>query len=244
MTRQMLLIFALLAAIAPSVPAQSTDTAGVEKELRRMTGELMDAVAPGNWEVWDRYLDDAVLITDENGLTMTKSELHDSFKPLPPGYSGSIEITRFRLQLHGETAIALHEDFEHEDILGHKIEARYRITDTYMRKKGRWQMIASQVFVVPTDPAMASVDPKIYDAYAGIYQLTPAVTYTVAREGNKLFGQRSGHDKQELLPEGDTIFFVAGAPRSRKVFVKDESGKASELRDRRDGRDLVWTRAQ
>ena len=242
MTKHVLLIFALLSAAVAS--AQSTDTASLEKELKRMTAELMDAVAPGKWEVWDRYLDDSVLITDENGETMTKTQLHDGFKPLPSGYSGSIEIAKFRVQLHGDTAIVLHEDFEREDIFGHHLEARYRMTDTYMREKDGWRMVASQVFVVNTDPPVANVDLKLYDAYAGVYQLTPEVTYTVTREGNKLFGQRIGRDKQELLPEDDTIFFVAGAPRSRKVFARDSTGKVIELRDRREGRDLVWTRAK
>lgn len=105
-------------------------------------------------------------------------------------------------------------------------------------------MVASQVFVVPTDPAVAVVDAKLYRDYVGIYELTPTVTYTVTQEGTKLFGQRTGHEKQELLPEADSIFFIPGAPRSRKVFARDADGKVTELRDRRDGRDLVWTRAK
>jgi hypothetical protein len=234
--------FLLCITLAPQLFAATTPPPSDEQELKRITAELMDAVAPGEWEVWDRYLDDRAFITDENGNIMSKEELHASFKPLPPGYSGSIEIAKFRAVFHGDTAIVLHEDFERENVLGHPIEAHYRLTDTYIREKDGWRMVASQVFVVPTDPAAASVDPKVYDKYVGVYELTPTVTYTITREANKLFGQRTGRDKQELLPEADSVFFISGEPRSRRVFTSDASGRVIELRDRRDGRDLIWTR--
>jgi len=31
--------------------------------------------------------------------------------------------------------------------------------------------------------------------------------------------------------------------RTRKIFVLDATGKAARITDRRDGRDIVWTRA-
>ena len=39
------------------------------------------------------------------------------------------------------------------------------------------------------------------------------------------------------------MFFTAGAPRTRKIFMRDAAGKVVRILDRRDGRDVVWTRA-
>jgi hypothetical protein len=57
-------------------------------------------------------------------------------------------------------------------------------------------------------------------------------------------GERTGRPKQALLPESEMVFFTPGAPRTRKIFVLDATGRAARIIDRRDGRDIVWTRAE
>ena len=58
------------------LPAAARAAAGpTEAELRRMTGELLSAVASGDWAVWDRYLDDSMVYTSEDGRTMTKATM-------------------------------------------------------------------------------------------------------------------------------------------------------------------------
>jgi len=213
-----------------------------DAELKGVVREMLDAVAPGHWEVWDRYTDDAVLYTSENGQTMTKAELHADFGPLPKGYTGSLQTERFEIRVHGDTAIVVHHDHERMNVLGHAIEARYIGTDTYVRKGGAWKMVATQVHAVLADPPVGAVDRRRFDEYVGTYELAPEVRTAVTREGDRLFAERSGRPKQELLPEAEGVFFVAGAPRSRKIFVRGPDGKVSALADRRDGRDLVWRR--
>lgn len=44
--------------------------------------------------------------------------------------------------------------------------------------------------------------------------------------------------------ETDTVFLTPGAPRTRKLFVRDASGRVTRMIDRRDGRDIVWTRSE
>ena len=80
------------------------------------------------------------------------------------------------------------------------------------------------------DPAPATiVDRRGWDDYVGRYDLSPSVSFTVTREGDRLYGQRTGRPKQELLPETDTVFFNAGAPRTRKIFVRDAAGKVVRI---------------
>jgi hypothetical protein len=229
---------------APSVaaPAAKPD-AGVAGELRRATQELMSAVASGNWAVWDKYLDDSITYTAEDGRTLTKAQLREEMKPLPPGFSGTIEVETADVRQHGDVAVVSHEDLEHETVFGQKLVSHYHATDTWLRRGGRWRMIASQVLVRLADPAPASIDARVLDDYVGTYELSPTTAYVVTRQGDKLFGERTGRPKQALLPETETVFFTPGAPRTRKIFARSAGGNVVRIIDRRDGRDIVWTRA-
>jgi len=241
----MISIFGLLAVLLLPTNAPAEKASGrTEAELKKMTGELLSAVASGDWAVWDRYLDDSMIYTSEDGRTMTKAQLKEEIKPLPPGFSGTIEVESAEIHVYGDSAVVSHEDLERENVFDQKLVSHYHITDTWTRKDGRWRLVASQVLVRLQDPAPATiVDRRGWDDYVGRYDLSPSVSFTVTREGDRLYGQRTGRPKQELLPETDTVFFNAGAPRTRKIFVRDAAGKVVRIVDRRDGRDLLWTRA-
>jgi hypothetical protein len=234
----------LLAAVLIGCGARSPATAGKEDEaaLRGIVAEMLAAIAPGKWEVWDRHLDESMLYTDENGKTLTKADLHKEFTPLPPGFSGYLEIAHLQARVSGDTAIVVHEDLEHETVFGQKLEARYLTTNTFLRRGGRWRLVAAQVHAILADPPVGRSDARTLDACVGVYELSPTVRYAVTREGDRLFGQRSGRPRQELRPETDGVFFIAGAPRSRKIFPRGPGGEVVAMLDRRDGRDLVWKR--
>jgi hypothetical protein len=234
-----LLLLTASASASLAAPAKPT---GVADELKRATQELMSAVASGDWAVWDRYLDDSILYTAEDGRTLTKAQLREEMKPLPPGFSGTIEVESADVRQHGDVAVVSHEELEHETVFGQKLVSHYHGTDTWLRKGGRWRLIASQMLVRLADPAPASIDARVLDDYVGTYELSPTTAYVVTREGDKLFGERTGRPKQELTPETETVFFTPGAPRTRKIFARDGSGKVVRIIDRRDGRDIVWTR--
>ena len=233
----LLLWAASVASAAPTKPP-----AGVADELKRATQELMSAIAIGNWAVWDKYLDDSILYTAEDGRTLTKTQLREEMKPLPPGFSGTIEVESADVRQHGDVAIVSHEVLERETVFGQKLVSHYHTTDTWLRKGGRWRVIATQVLVRLADPAAATVNPRIFDDYVGHYEVSPTMTMEVTREKDKLFAERNGRPKQELLPETETVFFTPGAPRTRKIFARDSGGKVVKIFDRRDGRDIVWTR--
>ena len=213
-----------------------------EPDLERITQELLDAVTRGDRDPWLLYLADDCLLTTEDGRTLTKRELVDQIHPLPAGSAGTLKMANPKVRSYGTTAVITYDALETETIYGQELKTLYHTTDTYLFAFGHWRMIASQGTVVPKDPPLAKVDPKVYDAYAGTYELAPGVTYTVTREGAKLFGQRSGAPRRELLPEAEDRFFLSG-DRGVKIFVRERDGRAVRLLDRRDGNDLVWKRA-
>ncbi|HKR12914.1 MAG TPA: serine hydrolase [Pyrinomonadaceae bacterium] len=71
---------------------------------------------------------------------------------------------------------------------------------------------------------VTQVDPRLLQTYVGQYDAGPSVTVSITRDGEKLIMQR-GNERQELLPESETGFFIPDAPRSLYSFFKDASGQ-------------------
>ena len=51
----------------------------------------------------------------------------------------------------------------------------------------------------------AKIDPAVYDAYAGRYELVPGLILNVTREDDRLMVQPTGQAKAEMVPESETL---------------------------------------
>jgi hypothetical protein len=219
---------------------QSPADLATEKELVRIAQELYDAIAVGNKAPWEKYVADDLIYTDENWQILTKKDLLAGLRPLPKGYSGSIRIANVRSRINVDSAVLSYRALEEEFIFGQKLAPIYLVTDTYFKRNGRWQMIASHVIVIPSERTPVAVSPEAYKLIAGQYELTTGVIYNITIEGTKLMGQRTGRDKEELLPADVSTFFRKGTIRGEKVFVRDASGRVTAMLDRRENNDLSW----
>ncbi len=74
-------------------------------------------------------------------------------------------------------AMVPHLDLENEEIYGQKLTARYRSTNTFLRRDGKWKLIAIQVMVIPGERKAISINPNTLDVYVGSYELAPSVVY-------------------------------------------------------------------
>ena len=84
-------------------------------------------------------------------------------------------------------------------------------------------------YEIPRERVVAKVDPKIYDAYVGNYQLRPGFVIAVTREGDKLMTQATNQPKFEVFPESETKFFLRVVD-AQLTFVKDAAtGKVTHI---------------
>ena len=224
------------------------DSAATVAELTRTAQALVDAVAFGDTAVWARTLADDGLFTDENGRTSTKRDLLASLHPLPAGFSGHIVVARPQMRMTGNendgVAVLTYDLLEDETVFGQTLHTTYHQTDTYVRRAGRWRLLASQTQVLPSEHTAVHIDPAVLGAYVGTYRLAPNVEYAVTRDGTHLMGRRRSGPMEELFPLGGDRFFRRGAPRGVKIFVRDASGRVTRMIDRRDNNDLVWQRVR
>ena len=96
--------------------------------------------------------------------------------------------------------------------------------------------------VLPNRSAV-KVDPKIFDPFVGQYQPNPSnpnFIVIVTREGRKLMVQEGADaEKQELLPESETEYFLDDDPLLTYSFIKGENGLVTELAVMRGKQELA-----
>ena len=241
MARSWLLVFAVLVSATFGV-AHAAAQSSAEAELRRIVQEMLDAVAPGNADVWKRYLHERVLRVDETGAVQTKEDLLKEFSPLPPGLVGSIAVDTFKIETHGDVAVLAYETQEHLDYHGQILRSRFRVSDTWLKTGQGWQLLAEQVAAVLKDPPAIKLTQQQLCEYSGTYSLTAEIKASIRCTPDGLAAERSGRSPAQYLAEVQDVFFVAGQPRTRRIFVRDAQDKVVGFVDRREGEDVRWTR--
>ena len=228
--------------LVPALPLRAADATGEEALLEKQTQELFDAVSAGDAKVWEEYLDPGVRYTDENGTVSTKKAMVDGTKPLPPGVSGTIRVTDFHAELHGDVAVTTHVDDENENYHGHALHCRYRTTDTWVRTPAGWRLIGGQVLAIREDPPAVPIPAALRAEYAGTYALAPGIDYEIRAKGDGLEGRQTGRPWEEIRAEAPDVLFVPGKPRYRKIFQRDAGGRITGFAERREAWDLAWKR--
>ena len=96
----------------------------------------------------------------------------------------------------------------------------------------------------PREKVIAKVDPAIYDAYIGEYEIAPGFILFVTREGDKLFSRAmpvptppsaTGQPKSEMFPESENTFFVKDAD-AQFTFIKNDKGQVIQVNIQRGTR--------
>lgn len=190
--------------------AQEHRNKRAEAELKHIAQQLFDAVAVGDKAVWAKYLAEECVYTDEEGHTKTKAELLKEISPLPKGIVGSGVVENVIAKDFDTTGILVYDIRETEELFGQHLETRYRNTDTYLKTKAGWKLIASQTQVLPKDPPIATVRGKPVEDYAGTYKLAPDMVYVVALMDGRLTASRNGRPPAVLVPVYQDVFFIEG----------------------------------
>jgi serine-type D-Ala-D-Ala carboxypeptidase/endopeptidase len=95
----------------------------------------------------------------------------------------------------------------------------------------------------PKERKVATVDPRLFDAYVGRCRLAPNFILTVTRGGNRLFAQATGQEKAEIFPEGERDYFYRVVD-AQITFELDERGRAVRLILHQHGRDMPAPRIE
>ena len=92
----------------------------------------------------------------------------------------------------------------------------------------------------PTEHKEITLDPKIFDRYAGTYQLGPNVLLTMSRDGDKFYTQLTGQPKAQVFAESDRKFFLKVVDAQLTFEIAQSAATSVTLHQ--NGRDTVAKR--
>lgn len=227
--KRILTIAALLLVTSSVSAAQTPADKQVEQELLKITRDMIDTSLRGDKSAFERYTADAYIETGVNGAVETRAKILENFLTPPASMNPTMELKDVQVHVYGDTAVMSSLSIYRAEAQGQKINYSFRTTDVWLRRDGRWQLIASHYSEIPPERVAVKVDPKIYDAYVGEYEISLGLVFTVKRDGDKLMGQSTGEKKwHELMPQNETTFFIKG-DTDLNIFVKDEKGQVTHI---------------
>jgi ketosteroid isomerase-like protein len=148
MKRQNVFVTALLLSLTIAVGAKSgapqTDDASKVVAMENLWNQMQlnhDAAA------MEKMLDDDFVLTDYDGTLSNKSQFLDTIKDM------SIKLTQemsegMKLHQHGNTVVVTGATREKGTQNGKAFQHYGRFTDTWIKKDGRWQCVASHLGVI------------------------------------------------------------------------------------------------
>ena len=83
-------------------------------------------------------------------------------------------------------------------------------------------------YVVEKPASAVRVDPKVFDAFVGKYQLENNRVYTIIRDGDRFFGQATANPRREMFAVAEDKYLIPEI-EVQISFVKNEKGEVTEL---------------
>lgn len=115
--------------------------------VRALEGKLIDCYKQRQLDIFATLLDDDLVITFEDGSTYGKTG-YLSYSARPSIRVDVAEMSDLKIRLHGDTAVLTGGYHERGASKGQPYEYQDRFTDVWMKKAGRWRLIASH-YAIP-----------------------------------------------------------------------------------------------
>lgn len=114
----------------------------VEQELTKLEKEWSEAYVKHDLAALDRLEADGIVQADSDGNVFTKSEDIEEVK------TGVLVVTslvqdEIKVHAYGDAAVVTSRSTEKGQYRGKDYRAQFRYTDTWIKKDGRWQIVAA-----------------------------------------------------------------------------------------------------
>jgi ketosteroid isomerase-like protein len=144
-----LLIVAMLVAASSFVFSQPTRSGANQKgndeqAVRQLLNEISAALGSADTAALDRIYADDYTLVNEFGVLTTKAPRLAAIKSGELKYE-SVAFDEVNVRLYGNTAVATYRVTSKGQFKGQEIGGQSRATSTYVKLKGRWQLVAAQV---------------------------------------------------------------------------------------------------
>ena len=147
----LLLLLALLVPSAPDARAQTSEATSAEEAVRKLERSWLDAYEQHDAKAMEAIIADGFVITFPSGGKQSKQQIVDSMKrPPPSGDSVKFRTEKTEARVFGDTVVVLTGRVISENQRAGKSSTEEMLyTDTYVRRDGAWQVVASHLSAVP-----------------------------------------------------------------------------------------------
>ena len=149
------LICASILLLAAAVAANAQHTAPDGAELTRLLNEFLAGAGKNDAAVHDRFWADDLIYTRAAGVRIGKGELMRGVRsaPAPKPEDGTTVYTAedVRIQQYGNAAVVAFGLVSTTEKGGKTTVSRFLNTGTFIKRNGKWQVVAWQATAVP-DP--------------------------------------------------------------------------------------------
>ena len=150
------LVILLVPLSAPTAP-QGPGNAATKEKLTAMLRQFLADAAHGNAAGFESFFADDVIYTRSAGVVTNKAEIMKNVSNLKPTPEIKTTYSAEDVTVHdyGDAAIVAFQLVARTEHADGKVEtSNYRNTGTFLRRKGRWQVVAWQSTKMP-EPSSA-----------------------------------------------------------------------------------------
>ena len=230
----LLLAATLLYAQAPTTP---DNAAKLKEEIRAVLRQLNDAALKKDEETYDRILaPDFRTVHAQKDQIMSRAAMLRSVATgemaAPPDPNIKLTLAVEDLEVIGDerAATALFHLVMTFDLKDRREVSRGRGVSFFVRNGANWQLLAEYGAPLPRERVPQKIDSKAMDAILGEYQAEEGKVAVVTREGDKLFSQKTGFPKIELVPASEATFYgKLNGFETAFTFIRNDEGKVVQM---------------
>ena len=246
------LVVALAITSAPIVtlcqtaPGQTSAHEATAQEVLRTEREQREAVLQRDIAKTERLVADEFVLRAGRDIG-NKKTLIGYLKSTPADPTLTLTAEDTRVNIDGDTAIVIGRRVERRRREDNNQEgvAYARYMRTYIKRQGRWQLLAEHLEAIPLERTAVKIDPKVYDDYVGEYE-SPIFDFAVVKDGDRLMAvpheknptrTSQGRPPAELIPEAEAEFFLKGREDAQVIFMRNRKGEVTHAILRTNGAD-------
>jgi ketosteroid isomerase-like protein len=117
--------------------------ASTEDEIKKLEQDWAQATMKEGAAAADRYEADDIVATDPGGRVTDKTQDKNDLSSGDLKFQ-SMELGDLKVAVYGNTAVATGANTLKGTYKGQDLSGKYRFTDTWVKRNGKWQVVASQ----------------------------------------------------------------------------------------------------
>ena len=121
---------------------------GVEQTVMQMEEDLRVAISKGDAKAYGRIIGDDYVFTNQDAVMRTKAQMVSAYESGSIKYE-SIKFDEIKVHAYGDTAVVTGRQTLKGQDNGKDISGQFRYTRVYVKRLGRWQLVATQVTRIP-----------------------------------------------------------------------------------------------